>query len=418
MPSETRRADRKSKSRARTDSTVQDSKARVHYKTRIFLVSFLITLGALMSAVYGIVYWTETQIFNADNWVTIVGPLPKDEQVAAAVSDYSVSKLFESVDVQQKITEVLPERAAFLAAPLTKQLQNQANNLAKNFVMSDQFQNVWESANRIANTRLINSARGQESQPLPVVQKAETKFNINLSGLKNTIIERLGQSNSGLFDQTSDKVKNNEILISLKTSYENFRRFVKTNDALYSILPFAIIAAFIGAIAIAIKRQKAVLWTGISIMIISTLQVVGINALRPQIINMVENQLYRPAAQAIWSALVNPFNAIVRTAFIAGLALLLIAIVFGPYAWAKALRQKLRLTEIPKARVFDYVRLARSWTEKNKKYIWGGGGAILLIFLTFYSDISWAVAIESILLATIYVAVVELFATRSYLLKG
>lgn len=404
---------KKSNNLESTKVSAADTK-KVHYKTRAFLVVLLIVLGAILTAGYSVVRWTETQFLDTDGWIAIVGPLPKNAEVATAVSTYTVTQLFEAVDVQQKISDVLPDRANFLAAPLSKQLQTQANDLTKQFVMSDQFQNIWQAAIGTAHSRLVDSARGQEPEQLPIAQKAEAKFNINLPSLKSTIISRLGQGNSNLFGD-SDKAKNSAIIIGLKAGYNKFRDFVRTTDALYSLLPFAVLASFLGAIAIAIRRQKALVWVWVSVMIACTLQIVGLNALRPQIINMVENNLYRPAAQAVWSAMINPFNSIVRNVFIVSTVLLLITIFFGPYGWAKRLRQKLRLNEVGKAKVFGYANVARQWTEQYKRYIWGAAGIVLLIFLAFYPAIGWLVAGKAVLVATIFVSLVELFATRSYL---
>lgn len=397
------------------NSSSKESSKVVHYKLRATLVVLLIILGSILSANLGIVRWTEQQILNADGWVEVVGPLPKNDQIASAIGTHAVTQLFESVDVRQKLTDVLPENIAFLAAPLTSQLQTQANNLAKNFIQSDQFQSVWIAANRQANTRLVNSARGIESEPLPIVQKAETKFNLDLGDLKGKVIERLGQNNSGVFSG-SEKIKKSAIVVGLKTKYDNFKRFVNTIDFMNAVLPLAILATFLGAAAIAIHRQRAVLWSGVGIMIVSTLQVIGLNALRPQIINMVENNLYRPAAETVWSALINPFNSIVRTLFIAGFAIMIIAILFGPYKWAKALRQKLRLSDLLKTNFATSIRRSRYWVEKNKRYIWATGGVVMLIFLTFYPSISWLVTVKTFLCISIFVALVELYAFRSFLI--
>lgn len=404
----------------KSKNNLNPSKARaasskpVHYRTRMFLVVLLIVLGAILTAGYSVVRWTETQLLSTGGWTAIVGPLPKNAEVATAVSTYTVTQLFDAVDVQQKITDALPDRATFLAAPLTKQLQTQANDLTKQFVMSDQFQNIWIAATGTAHSRLVDSARGIQPEPLPIVQKAEAKFNINLPSLKETIISRLGQSSSNLFGD-SDKVKNSAIIIGLKAGYNKFRDFVRTTDALYSLLPFAVLASFLGAVAIAIHRQKALVWVWVSAMIACTLQIVGLNALRPQIINMIENNLYRPAAQAVWSAMINPFNSIVRNVFIVSTVLLLVTIFFGPYSWTKRLRQKLRLNEVGKAKVFGYANVVRQWAEQYKRYIWSGGGVVLLVFLAFYPAISWLVAAKALLVAAIFVSLVELFATRSYL---
>lgn len=382
-------------------------------KWRGFFVWLLITIGCLATAGLVIVRWTEKEILTTDNWVAIVSPIPKDDQVAQAVSTYAVGQLFESIDIQAKVKEALPERADFLAPTLTSTLTSQTQNVTKKFIQSDQFQNIWESANRLTHARLIGAARDTTPPSTQrTLQVGNTKFNLDLPSLKSFIGSQL-QSNSALTDfQASGNQQPSQIVADLKLSLQNFKRFVRTTDALYQVLPFFVVTSFLLALAIALKRHRALLGISIGLMLVTTLQIIGIKILRPEIINQVQNNLYRPAASVVFDALVNPFNALARNYFLAGLILGIITILFGPYKWTIAMRQKLKLTEIKKAAVFNYIRTARGWVRDQKRYIWIGAAVLTLIYLAFASNLDWIKAAQAIMLLISFGSLVELFSSR------
>jgi hypothetical protein len=297
-----------------------------------------------------------------------------------------------------------------LAPTLTNALATQSENLAKKFVQSDQFQGLWESANRLAHSRLIEAARGNTSNQPPAersVQLGNTKFNLNLTSLRQYVRDQLQKG--GNVTNLQEDAGQNQIVADLKLSFQNFKRFVRATDALNTVLPYAVVAAFLLALALATRKYTALLGISAGIMIVTTLQIIGLKILRPEIINMVQNNLYRPAASVVWDSLIIPFNNLARNYFIAGLILGIITVLFGPVSWAVRLRHRLRLTELTKANVFNYVRAARHWVNQQKQYIWIGLGLIALIYLAFASNIDWITALQVGFTAISAGALVELF---------
>ncbi len=381
-------------------------------KWRSFFVWALITLGCLMTAAFIAVNWTERVLLTTDNWVAITSPLPKDDQVAGAVAEHTVSNFFDSLDVETKVRDALPERAVFLAPTLTTALQTQSENITKKFIQSDQFQGLWESANRLAHARLIEAARSNDQAPAErTMQLGNTRFNLNLTNLRQHVASQLQRSDLG--GNFADPNGQSEIVADLKLTAQNLKRFIRSTDALYAILPYVTITIFLLAIAIANRRYKALLGISIGIMIVTTLQIIGLKILRPEVINQVQNSLYRPAADVVWDSLIIPFNNMARNYFIAALSLGILTIFFGPFRATTNIRRKLKLTEIKKASVFEYVLVGRGWIGQNKKYIWIGTGVLVLIYLAFTSSLDWIQAIKIITLGISCGAVVEMLGIRT-----
>jgi hypothetical protein len=83
-------------------------------------VLILVAAFASVASVVGL--WAANTTLNTDRWVATVAPLPRDPQVSAAVSQYATNEVFRVLDVEQRLRTVLPDQAAFLAAPVTGQV--------------------------------------------------------------------------------------------------------------------------------------------------------------------------------------------------------------------------------------------------------------------------------------------------------
>src|SRR5438045_3100633 len=121
-------------------------KRRFHFGWRGLVVFLLTFIGFTALLGYGGVHWTERQILTTDNWIKIVGPLPKNEAVASSLSDYSVNQLFTNIDLEAKITQALPDKAAFLAPPLVDRLETRTKDFTQKIIQSDRFSAIWISA--------------------------------------------------------------------------------------------------------------------------------------------------------------------------------------------------------------------------------------------------------------------------------
>ena len=81
------------------------------------LVKFLIALGSLLAFLSVFAIWTERQALNTDDWVATSGRLIENEEIRSAVADYLVDQLYENVDVEKKVEEILPDDFKDAAGP-------------------------------------------------------------------------------------------------------------------------------------------------------------------------------------------------------------------------------------------------------------------------------------------------------------
>jgi hypothetical protein len=369
----------------------------------IFLLSFL---GVISLVGFMLVHWTERQILTTDNWVKIVAPLPKNDAVATSLSTYSVDKLFSGIDVEQKISDALPDKASFLA----DRLQVRTQNLTKNIIQSDRFQNIWITANKVAHQKLMDSARGT-SKPAP---KINTNFNLDLSPLRQAIKDRLGVSFQPIFASQPSTSDNKESLkASLSTKLSTFKKFVRSVDFLNGVLGLLGLTCLVGAIVLTTARRKLLLIISSAILVISLLQLIGVKAVRPAILNHIQNQSYRPAAGVVYDSLISNFKRSATLVVILSLVLVLIAVLTRKQLLSRSRFVKHQLKIFSASGFYKFVALARIKIRRYRHWIAAAIILFSLILAAFALDLDWQGILRLALLTILAIEVVSLVAARS-----
>src|SRR6476620_5136893 len=119
------------------------------------LVKFLVVLGSIFAflSVFGI--WVERQALNTDDWVRTSDKLIADVKIREAVSDYLVNTLYENVDVEEELEEILPGETKQLAGPVSGAVRSVAGTGANEVLQTHRAQALWRAANRTAHEELI-----------------------------------------------------------------------------------------------------------------------------------------------------------------------------------------------------------------------------------------------------------------------
>src|SRR5665213_209735 len=290
-------------------------KKSFQFRWRTFVVIVLTTLGIISLIGFSSVHWVERQVLTTSNWVKIVGPLPQNYTLANAISTYSVNKIFDSTDLQQKISNALPPRASFLAPTITSELQSRLIKRTTSIVQSNQFNFAWVTANRAASEQLLNSAR---NLPQPAKTAKVGSFTINLTSIRQSIANLVGNKVASS--------NNANISVNLKTKMNKLKEYIRLADFLNATLGVFALVCLVGGLVVTLKRKKLLQVFSIAFIIIGLLQLIGVKALRPEILNQIQNQSYRPAVNVIYNAFVAAYN---HTAFVTiGVGVVILILTF------------------------------------------------------------------------------------------
>src|SRR6266567_2083952 len=95
------------------------------------LVKGLVILGSVLAFLSVFAIWVERQALNTDDWVSTSGRLLQDETIRHALSNYLVEQLYENVDVEKELEDVLPGDTKEFAGPAAGGLRQVAGDGAE-----------------------------------------------------------------------------------------------------------------------------------------------------------------------------------------------------------------------------------------------------------------------------------------------
>lgn len=365
----------------------------------------LLFIASLVFAVYALVWWTERQILNSDNWVSYSSQLPKNPEVAGALADKLTNQIFANVPVEDRVAEALPPRAGFLAAPLTSQIQTRTTSLVTRAIESDTFQSVWTGANRLAIDRILNQARQDNPS---ASEKISEKFNVNLASIQPLIEQRLDKDSpiSPALQEGGEKIYG--VATDLKVAREHVRDFVRTTDSLYVALPAVFAASFLGMLAFASDRRRSLITLAAIAIVLLLIELVAIRYARQQIISRVENSQYVPAVSYIYDSLLSSLRQMIGWLIAFWVVVSAVAVAAGNSAWAVSLRKTLKIHNLSSNRFVAWFRRVRESILQYRFLIWGAIVALVLIYLAFVGSVTTLAIINSILIGLSLIFLVQI----------
>jgi hypothetical protein len=119
------------------------------------IATTLVVLAALLAFVALLAIWVNRQALNTDNWTRTSTKLLEQPEVRNQLAGRLTDELFQSVDVEQAVRDVLPDRADALAAPAANALRTQVEKQARKALERPDVQALWADANRGAHEQLL-----------------------------------------------------------------------------------------------------------------------------------------------------------------------------------------------------------------------------------------------------------------------
>jgi hypothetical protein len=147
----------------------------------------LVALAGFCAACAMVGVWAANTTLNTDRWVRTVAELPKDPRVSAAVAEYASTEVFGLLRAEDRLRTVLPPQAAFVAGPISTQLQTYVRQTVGTVLRSDRFQRVWIELNRRAHRQMVAIVR----QSSDVVSASGQRVSVDLLPLINQALRGL-----------------------------------------------------------------------------------------------------------------------------------------------------------------------------------------------------------------------------------
>ena len=297
-------------------------------------VKALVILGSILAFLSVFAIWTERQALNTDDWVETSGRFIQNETIRAELSKYLVDQLYENVDVEEELKEILPGDTKDLAGPAAGGLRQVAGQGAERVLETSTAQDLWEEANRSAHEQLIAVLEDKND----AVSTEEGTVTLKLSSLLTNLADEVGIG-ADLAEKLPPDAADIEILRSdeLKTA-QNIAVAIKGLALVLSILTFL---TFGGAIYLSRDgRWVTVLFSGIG-LIAAGFAVIVVRQIAGGIVidQLVTVESAKPAGEAAWSIATSLTVSIATTVIVIGVLFALAGWLASPTDSARAVRR-------------------------------------------------------------------------------
>ena len=295
----------------------------------------LLVIGFILVPLSAIAIWSRNQITNTDRYVDTVSPLAGNTDIQHAVANRTVDALFSNVDVAKEIEDALPARAKFLGEPVANAMRNYGTQVAEKILASDQFQQLWDAANRRAHSQLVAIIEDDPSKAPGSVSVKDGKVTLDLSQVINKVKGTLVDRGLTFLDNVDVPPVSRTITIIDSKGLQDARTYVSLLNTLAWVLPVLALLALIGAALLVPNRRRATIRSAVVLVAacVFTLALLAIG--RSLYLDVTVN---KDAAQAVFDILVRNLRYGVIVLGLIGLIIALVAYFAGPSAPAKAAR--------------------------------------------------------------------------------
>lgn len=297
-------------------------------------VKGLVVLGSVLAFLSVFAIWVERQALNTDDWVTTSGQLLDNSTIRSALADYLVDQLYENVNVEKELKEILPGETKQFSGPLSGGLRQVAGDGAEKLLETSTAQGLWKEANRTTHEQLVEVLNGEGN----TVSTENGDVTLNLGSLLTNLASQVGIGEN-LAEKLPPDAGQIDILHSnqLQTA-QNITVAVKGLALLLSILTFA---AFAAAIYFARDgRWVTVLSCGIGLIAAGFAAIVARHITGGIVVDqLVTEDSVKPAANAAWGIATSLMTSIATTLIIVGIFFAIAGWLASPTGAARACRR-------------------------------------------------------------------------------
>lgn len=127
-----------------------------HSRSRKILVWVLVVLSTLITFGSAAEVWVKHQLLDTPAWVRASDKLLATPEVRSALAAYIVDEVYSTVDVQEQLSDKLPEDWKGIAGPISAAIRGPVTSTVENLLGSPKIKTIWHKVNTAAHQSLVN----------------------------------------------------------------------------------------------------------------------------------------------------------------------------------------------------------------------------------------------------------------------
>src|SRR5215204_5079970 len=286
-------------------------------------VATLVIVSVVLVPLAGLSVWVRNLVLDTDKYVDTVAPLGTNKAITDTVANRLTNRLFAQVNVEAEAKAALPERAQFLAGPISSGVETFVHDAAERALATKQFATVWRNANERAHALVDKVLTGEGKN----VSVKNGKVVLDLSAIVDEVIKRLDERGVTVFDSLGEKQKNLEVQLFDASQLEKARRAVHQLDRLRIVLVVLVFVLLAVALALSGNRRRTLIRWGLGLVAAMAVMAVLLALGRSAYLNVAQN---RDAAAAAFDILVRYLRNGIRVIAALGIIVALAAFLSGP----------------------------------------------------------------------------------------
>ncbi len=289
-----------------TPETTTATKAPTRWGARSIASLLIFILAAALTPIALVGHWGHRTVIDSERYLETVGPLIEDAEVqaslATAVTDAVVAKVDTESQVQGLLDNLFPNLpiTSQLASPIASGINSLIGELVTKFIASDQFATVWIELNKAAQKGLVVALEGGTSGPVQIKgEDVVLDVSSALAAIQQHLVDRGITAAANITIPDSDR----QIVLMSSPALAQVRFIYSLTSPVLQWFPLLIAAMFALSIALARRRARTVVATGIVLLVSALVLTFGLSVGEAAFTDQLSATPFGPAADVFWSTL-------------------------------------------------------------------------------------------------------------------
>ncbi|HET8969518.1 MAG TPA: hypothetical protein VFN19_00545, partial [Candidatus Nanopelagicales bacterium] len=286
---------------------------------RAVAATVVLVVASLLLPLGLVAYWGQRTLLDTERYVSTVAPLSQDPTIRTAVGEVLSTQLNARLDLQTRIGELLPPKAAPLAAPIAGGVESFLDQQIQNFLASDRFSELWAGLNQRAQQALV---RVLTADPDGAITLQGSQVVLDTGVIAEQIrADLVARGLTIIANVPIPPQADREIVLLDAPALAELRTLYGLSAPVAEWLIFVVAALFVGAVLLYRRRARAVLIVGIVLAAEAVLLRLGLGAGASVFSSQLVGTPFESAGHAFYATLTVYLQLAIRTLFVLGLIL-------------------------------------------------------------------------------------------------